>query len=1051
MPLRALRLLLLPIFFAAVLALPPAFAQSPSDAELKALNARVIALYQAGKYDDAIPLAEQLAAATKARYGDAAPVYATALNNLAQLLQATNNLAEAEPLMRRALAIEENSSGPDHPEVAGDLNTLAELLRATNRLSEAEPLYRRALAIDEKSFGPEHPKVARDLNNLAVLLRATNRLSEAEPLYRRALAIDEKSFGPEHPKVAICLNNLAALLQDTNRFSEAEPLMRRALAIDEKSYGPDHPDVAKSLINLAQLLKSTNRLSEAERLARRALAIFEKSSGPDHPNVAIGLGNLVVLLEATNRLSEAEPLMRRALAIDEKSFGPEHPNVASALNNLAALLWDTNRLAEAEPLMRRALVIDEKSFGPGHPKVAIRLNNLAQLLKATNRLAEAAPLIRRALAIDEQSFGPEHPDVARDLNNLATLLQATNRLAEAEPLMRRALVIDEQSFGSEHPDVAIDLNNLATLLWDTNQLAEAEPLMRRALAIEEKSFGPEHPNVAGEFNNLAELLRATNRFAEAEPLMRRALAIDAQSFGPEHPNVARDLNHLAALLQDQGHWLEAVALHRKAKPMMTAVHTGSEPERGGLGKAVLAQNAGNLRAYARALYHAGADDIANRSEGFELAQWALQNDAADALSAMAMRFAKGGQELAKLVREQQDLLGAREAAYRSLDTAAGKADAKAAEAARAAIADIEAKLTEKQAALRQAFPDYAELANPRPLSLADTQALLGEGETLVLFLDLWQTGKVPEETIVFALTRDEARWTSIGLGASALRERVTALRCGLDSSSWRFGEQSREVCKTLLGIEVTEEQVPPFDAAAAHALYRDLFGGIEDLTLGKRLLIVPSGALTQLPFEALVTAKLDETLPRFEAYKKAAWLGQRQAIAILPSVGSLKALRAAKASEAPEPFAGFGNPLLTGRDGTDRSAWAKQDCSKAAPPKQTRVASLAASIASLFRGGVVNVEDLRRQPPLPETADELCAVGRELGIPAPELDKAIYLGEPRDRYPSESAIAKRRAGPRPRGTFCDPRAAGGRNGAVRQEQGRARAAADAARAGERGG
>ena len=77
----------------------------------------------------------------------------------------------------------------------------------------------------------------------------------------------------------------------------------------------------------------------------------------------------------------------------------------------------------------------------------------------------------------------------------------------------------------------------------------------------------------------------------------------------------------------------------------------------------------------------------------KLAQWALQNDAADALSAMALRFAKGGQELAKLVREQQDLLGAREAAYRSLDAAAGKADAKAAEAARAAIADIEAKLT----------------------------------------------------------------------------------------------------------------------------------------------------------------------------------------------------------------------------------------------------------------------------------------------------------------------------------------------------------------------
>ena len=37
------------------------------------------------------------------------------LNNLAQLLQATNRLAEAEPLMRRALGIVVRSLGLEHP------------------------------------------------------------------------------------------------------------------------------------------------------------------------------------------------------------------------------------------------------------------------------------------------------------------------------------------------------------------------------------------------------------------------------------------------------------------------------------------------------------------------------------------------------------------------------------------------------------------------------------------------------------------------------------------------------------------------------------------------------------------------------------------------------------------------------------------------------------------------------------------------------------------------------------------------------------------------
>ena len=116
--------------------------------------------------------------------------------------------------MRRALAIDEASFGAEHPEVAVDLNNLAQLLQATNRLAEAEPLMRRALAIDETSFGAEHPKVARDLNSLALLLQATNRLAEAEPLLRRVLAIFIRSYGFEHPSTETFWQNYNLLGQD---------------------------------------------------------------------------------------------------------------------------------------------------------------------------------------------------------------------------------------------------------------------------------------------------------------------------------------------------------------------------------------------------------------------------------------------------------------------------------------------------------------------------------------------------------------------------------------------------------------------------------------------------------------------------------------------------------------------------------------------------------------------------------------------------------------------------------------------------------------------
>ena len=89
--------------------------------------------------------------------------------------------------MRRA-------SGPSIPTSPADLNNLAQLLQATNRLAEAEPLMRRALAIDEKSFGPDHPNVAIASQQPGPAAAGHNRLAEAEPLMRRALAIDEKTL-----------------------------------------------------------------------------------------------------------------------------------------------------------------------------------------------------------------------------------------------------------------------------------------------------------------------------------------------------------------------------------------------------------------------------------------------------------------------------------------------------------------------------------------------------------------------------------------------------------------------------------------------------------------------------------------------------------------------------------------------------------------------------------------------------------------------------------------------------------------------------------------
>ena len=67
---------------------------------------------------------------------------------------------DAIPNWQRAIELGERELGPDHPTTGTLLVWLAYTFEAQGRYAEAEPLYKRVLAINEKVFGPEHRNVA---------------------------------------------------------------------------------------------------------------------------------------------------------------------------------------------------------------------------------------------------------------------------------------------------------------------------------------------------------------------------------------------------------------------------------------------------------------------------------------------------------------------------------------------------------------------------------------------------------------------------------------------------------------------------------------------------------------------------------------------------------------------------------------------------------------------------------------------------------------------------------------------------------------------------
>ncbi len=541
--------------------------------EARQLQDEATELYDGGRPEEALPLAERALEIRETVYGRGHPLTASTLNTMGLILQSLGDFEGARPYQERALAILERALGAEHSLTAVALHNLGALLRAMGDPSAAGSYFERALAIQEKVLGPDHPDVATSLINLGALRQAAGDFDGARSCYERALTIVERGLSPSHPNAAAALDGLGGLLEHVGDLPGAEPYYVRALAIREDKLGPDHPDTALSLTRMGSLLHSTGELQQAKSYYERALAVFERGLGADHPHTATGLNNLGALLQDAGDLPAAKGRFERALAIREKVLGPEHPDTAISLHNLAYLLQAMGDFEAAEAAYERSLAIRERVLGPDHSDTAIALNNLGFLLQTTGDLRRARSYYERALAIFERTFGPKHSHTATLLNNLGLLAHAEGDLEAALPYYERTLAITEEVFGSEDPRTATALNNLGGLLAALGNPEAARSRFEASLAIVRKKLAPGHPDTAMTLNNLAGLLRSMGDLAGAISLTEQALEAEEQALGAIL-SVGTEAQKLSFLQTLEGSGHAAISLHVQG----AAGDAASEPD-----------------------------------------------------------------------------------------------------------------------------------------------------------------------------------------------------------------------------------------------------------------------------------------------------------------------------------------------------------------------------------------------------------------------------------------------------------------------------------------
>lgn len=288
---------------------------------------------------------------------------------------------------------------------------------------------RRALALLEqaRALALEHGRALTATNVLGEMAITHNELGDYETAAttaRQAMEEREALLGPSHPQVAKDAHNLGAILTRLRRPDEARPFLLQGLERRIETFGPDHVDVASSLIALGLLDGVEGKHESALERLGRAREIYEAQLGPDHTRIAMTLDAMARIYDGTGDREEALRLRERSLGIQMRR-APEHASTFNAHVSVGTTLFGLGRMDEAREHLESANAGLERVLGADHTSLAFGLTTLGRIECGQGDRDRGLALLRRAASI-------------RETNEVSPVLLATTEFWLAECLPKSA-------------------------------------------------------------------------------------------------------------------------------------------------------------------------------------------------------------------------------------------------------------------------------------------------------------------------------------------------------------------------------------------------------------------------------------------------------------------------------------------------------------------------------------------------------------------------------------------------------------------------------------
>ncbi|MEO8061108.1 MAG: tetratricopeptide repeat protein [Pseudomonadota bacterium] len=224
---------------AVAFALAVAPAGAVSDTERVTIYKQFLADYQAKRYAEAQPLAEQLVKLTEEQYGPDELQLTNPLTNLATIHYKLGNYPAAIENYQRTLRIMQAKSTNADKQQIRPLHGLGVSFLAAHEPEAAVVALKRAADLSRNNDGLFNIGQIEFIDALIDAYEATGRYPESEKEAGYALRVEEAAYGRTSVKLLDRLDKLARWFENDRRYTSERNTYERSLAILQKSGAND--------------------------------------------------------------------------------------------------------------------------------------------------------------------------------------------------------------------------------------------------------------------------------------------------------------------------------------------------------------------------------------------------------------------------------------------------------------------------------------------------------------------------------------------------------------------------------------------------------------------------------------------------------------------------------------------------------------------------------------------------------------------------------------------------------------------------------------------